>query len=333
MADSIPVRFIYRSESMVPLLTVMEKADVWKKNGIDVRDYRFGEDPLDAEEQLLDGGIDFIFGNHVSPYMRLAHGEPMVCMAQTENWLHRFVATDPSITDLSTLTHKRVVGRPLFLNGKFTGHGDGNHIILLEGQGVDTKQTEFILPNTVGNPIEAVRDGKADACFIDPNRAGRAEEAGLLVHRLAPLPMVHSITFTSIWPRINQHDGLAEKMMKVLVESTHFFKTQKDQVLDMLKEPVGPMRPGQMDRVAGHYDEHAKEYETKPFPRAEALINVHKLACMVYPEARTVNPLELWDTQTLRNMFASGYVDQLYGGRDKVIASISDTLNHGECDD
>src|SRR3954462_5916234 len=108
-SKSIPVRFTYRSESMVPLLTVMEKADIWKKNGIDVRDYRFGEDPLDAAEQALDGGIDFIFGNPVSPYMRLANGEPMVCMAQTENWLHRFVATDPSITDLSTLTHKRVV--------------------------------------------------------------------------------------------------------------------------------------------------------------------------------------------------------------------------------
>ena len=79
--------------------------------------------------------------------------------------------------------------------------------------------------------------------------------------------------------------------------------------------------------------EHAAEYETKPYPRAEAILNVHKLACMVYPEAKTVNPLELWDTQTLRNMFASGYVDELYGGRDKVIESISHTLAHGECDD
>ena len=45
------------------------------------------------------------------------------------------------------------------------------------------------------------------------------------------------------------------------------------------------------------------------YPRAEALINVHKLSCMVYPEARTVNPLELWDTQTLRRLYDTGYVD------------------------
>jgi hypothetical protein len=231
------------------------------------------------------------------------------------------------------LTGKRVVGRPLFLNGKFTGHGDGNHILLLELQGVDTQRTEFILPETVSNAIEAVRDGKAEACFIDPSRADRATAAGLRVFRLNPMPMVHSITFTSIWPRLDQHDGLQDKMMKVLVDSTHFLKTKRDETLDFLKDPAGSMRPGQMDRLANHYEDHAAEYETKPFPRAEAIINVHRLACMVYPEAKTVNPLELWDTQTLRNLHTTGYVDNLYGGHDKVLESINHTLSHGECDD
>jgi len=329
----IPVRFIYRSESMVPLLTVMEHADIWKKNGIDVRDYRFGEDPLDAEEQLLDGGIDFIFGNHVSPYMRLANGEPMVCLAQTENWLHRWVATSQEITDLRMLTGKRVVGRPLFLNGKFTGHGDGNHILLLELQGVDTERTEFILPSTVGNAVDAVRDGKAEACFLDPGRGDHATAAGLRVHRLAPMPMVHSITFTSTWPRLNQKDDFSERIMKVLVDSTHFFKTKKEETLELMKNPIGSMRPGQAERLATSYEEHAAEYETKPYPRAEAIVNVHKLACMVYPEAKTVNPLELWDTQTLRAIHSTGYVDNLYGGHDRVLDDIRHTLAHGECDD
>src|SRR5688572_204381 len=112
---------------MVPLLTVMENAGMWKTHGIDVREYHYTDDPLDAEEKLLDGGIDFIFGNHVSPYMRLAHGEPMVCLAQMENWLHSWVATSPEVPDLRSLTGKRVVNEPLFdEKGKFSGHGVGN---------------------------------------------------------------------------------------------------------------------------------------------------------------------------------------------------------------
>ena len=54
---------------------------------------------------------------------------------------------------------------------------------------------------------------------------------------------------------------------------------------------------------------------------------MHKLACMVYPEAKTVNPLELWDTQTLRSLHSTGYVDELYGGHDKVFESINHTLS------
>ena len=89
--------------------------------------------------------------------------------------------------------------------------------------------------------------------------------------------------------------------MKVLVDATAFFKTRKEESLELLKNPVSPFRSANdYQRLAEHYEEHADEYETKPYPRAEAIINVHKLACMVYPEAKTVNPLELWDTQTLR---------------------------------
>ncbi|MEA2641888.1 MAG: transporter, phosphonate, periplasmic substrate-binding protein, partial [Chloroflexota bacterium] len=176
----IPVRFVYRSASMVPLLSIMENAGLWQAQGIDVREYHYTDDAIDAEEQLLDGGIDFIFGNHVSPYMRLAQGEPMVCMAQTENWLHQWVATAPGIADLHSLQNKRVVAEPLFdEKGKFSGHGVGNKHLLLELQGVDTKRVEFLAPSTVGNAVQAVRDGKADACFISPERAHRAEEAGL----------------------------------------------------------------------------------------------------------------------------------------------------------
>lgn len=329
----IPVRFIYRSESMVPLLTIMDKGGLWEREGIDVRHYAFSDDPLAAEEQLLDGGIDFIFGNHVSPYMRLAHGHSMVCLAQTENWMHQWVATAPHITDLKMLQGKRVVGNPLFKeNGRFSGHNDGNKILLLELEGVDTRTIEFIPPRIIGNGIQAVREGKAEACYISPERGATAEAAGLRVFRLKPMPMVHSITYTTTTERLEQHDGLEDRLMKVLVDATHFLKTRKEETLEMLKTPFGPMREGAMEEMLNHYDEVASEYATKLLPRPEAIINVHKLACMVYPEAKTVNPMELWDTSVLRKLFATGYVDNLYGGRQRVHQLVKAELEHAQCD-
>ncbi len=330
----IPVRFVYRSESMVTLMTIMENAGIWKQHGIDVRDFRYSDDPLDSEEQLLDGGIDFIFGNHVSPYMRLAHGEPMVCLAQTENWMHQWVATSDNITELRQLQNKRVVAVPLFVDGKFCGHGNGNRILLLELEGIDTQRVDFIHPKEAGNAVDAVRDGKAEGCFISPDRAQRAIDAGLRIHRLAPMPMVHSITFTTMQPRLRQEEDFADRIMKVLVDATAFFKTKKAESLELLKNPVSPFRtPGDYQKLVDSYEESAAEFETNPYPRAEAIVNVHKLACMVYPEAKTVNPLELWDTQTLRQIHLSGYLGNLYGGNDQVTADIRKVLHRGECDD
>jgi ABC-type nitrate/sulfonate/bicarbonate transport system substrate-binding protein len=331
---TIPVRFIYRSESMVPLLTIMDKAGLWEREGIDVKNFAFSDDPLDAEEQLLDGGIDFIFGNHVSPYMRLAQGHQMVCLAQTENWMHQWIATAPNVPEISMLTGKRMVGVPLRNEkGKFTGHQNGNRILILELQGAETQTIEFISQKSVGNAVEAVRDGKAEACWVSPDHPEKAIEAGLVLHRLTPLPMVHSITYTTSTERLDQHDGLETKLMKVLVDATHFLKTRKEETLELMKSPFGPMREGGMEELLEHYDEVANEYSTKLLPRAEAIINVHKLACMVYPEAKTVNPMELWDVSVLRNMFKTGYVDNLYGGRQKVHSLIHAELEHAECGD
>ena len=148
------------------------------------------------------------------------------------------------------------------------------------------------------------------------------------------MPMVHSITFTTTQPRLRQEADFAERIMKVLVDATAYFKTRKDESLELLKNPIAPFRgEGDYQQLAANYEEVAAEYDTKAYPRAEAIINVHKLACMVYPEAKAVNPLELWDTQTLRHIHSTGYVDSLYGGKERVTADIHKVLHRGECDD
>lgn len=314
MQSSIPVRFRFRSSSMIALLSIMNGAGLWEREGIDVRDFSFTDDPLGAEELLVGGEIDFIFGNHVSPYMRLGQGYPLVCLAQSENWEHIWIATAPDITALPMLQGKRVVSPPLIIeDNEFAGHAYGSRLLILELQGIETSKLQYVRPETVDSPIEAVRQGKADFFAIDPERAEHAEEAGLRIHKLPTMGMVHSITFTTTMPRILKQPELAERVIRALGSAIHFFKTRREETLELLKNPVMPFALGRLDRLAEEYDEQAEGYEASLYPRAEAILNVHRLSSMVYEESRRVNPMELWNTQPLRQVHLSGFFAKLYG--------------------
>lgn len=309
--STLPIRFVYRSQSMIPLLTIVERAGIWADEGIQVEHTEFSDDPIGAEEDLFAGKIDFIFGNHISPYMRIARGFPMVCLAQTENWTDIWVATRQDIISVQELAGKRLVSRPMVsAEGKFIGHGDANRLLQLEVNGVKLDTLNYVDPEGISNPAEMVREMEADACFVAPERLDQVKAAGLRVHELPPLAMVHSTTLTTTIPRTEQ-DDLMERVIRVLLRATHFLKTRKPEVLELWKNPISKFRPGQYDKIVQHYDETLNEYEDNLYPRAEAILHAHRIACMVYPEAAQINPLQLWDLHPLRKVLASGFPERL----------------------
>ena len=82
----LDIRFTFRSPSMIELLTIMESGGIWEKHGVDVRLLEYSVDATSDEERLFSGDIDFILGDHVSPYKRILEGHQMICLGQTVNY-------------------------------------------------------------------------------------------------------------------------------------------------------------------------------------------------------------------------------------------------------
>jgi hypothetical protein len=307
-AKTVPVRFVFRSQSMIPVLTVAQGARFWEREEIDVREFAPQDDPITAEEDLFAGRIDWIFGNHLSPYVRMVEGRPIACLASSENWATNWVATRPDITELRDLAGKRIVGQPLMRpDGEFSGHATGNRILMLELHGVDTRRLEYVEPRDAKADAAAVLAGQADAAFVAPERSEPAVAAGLRVHKPAPMPMVHSLTFTTTLERTSRDDDLAGRVIRVLLRAIHHLKTRKAETLELWKRPVAPFRPGQVERLSAHYEEMAEEFQGDLYPRAESILNAHRLASMVYPGAEKANPIALWDLHPLRDVHRSGF--------------------------
>jgi ABC-type nitrate/sulfonate/bicarbonate transport system substrate-binding protein len=64
----IKVRGVYRSSSRLPIWTVMHETGIWEKAGIELEYFDYCAFPPDAEKALFDGNIDFISGDHLTPY-------------------------------------------------------------------------------------------------------------------------------------------------------------------------------------------------------------------------------------------------------------------------
>jgi len=85
------VNFPYRSDSHLPFLHVVHDSGSWAKHGLDVNyDYEITSE--DAHKNVANGTVEFVGGNHLSPYILRPAGDKWVYLGQTVSLLnHRLV--------------------------------------------------------------------------------------------------------------------------------------------------------------------------------------------------------------------------------------------------
>jgi len=67
------------------MISLMKYGGIWERLGLEVSRMDLERRALNAEDELLDGRCNMIFGCHITTRWRVAHGVPMICMAQTVN--------------------------------------------------------------------------------------------------------------------------------------------------------------------------------------------------------------------------------------------------------
>jgi hypothetical protein len=81
---TLEAKVIYRSNhSQLAMISIMKHGGIWERLGLDVTRMDLERRALPAEDQLLNGRCNMIFGCHITPHWRVAHDVPMICMAQT----------------------------------------------------------------------------------------------------------------------------------------------------------------------------------------------------------------------------------------------------------
>ena len=300
----IKIRGVYRSGSHLPIWEVMEKARIWQKAGLDLVSFEYCAMPPDAERALFKGDIDFISGDHLTPYALVVRGKPIVSIASPVNGQNASIASWKKIKSLHDLRGKKIADTPM--EGREGGfhHGRGNHMMYLIRAGMKINDVKWVESESSDEQFEALKSRKADARFISGD-GKRYKKMGLHILPLGPLPMINGPTLTTSYTVLHKKKGLGERLVKALVLGIHFAKTQRrktQKILDGLNQRTGE----------NYQYSRLERMPRKPYPDAQAVINAYELGCIKAPEAKRLSPMALWDLHYLRELDNSGFIDKLY---------------------
>jgi len=308
--ETLEIRGYYRSHSHLPIWEVMDKAGVWERVGLKVS-FEFCESSSAAEKALFDGTVDFVSGNHISPYLLVRRGKPIVCLASPSNSVNDKLVSRLPIKEVSELRGKRIGDTTLVDSIGGYHHPRGNHMLYVMRGGLRLDEVEWVELSESNKEfhrmqLDVLRSGKVDAIFVTGNTE-KFEQAGLHVLPLDRLPMINGPTLTSTLTTLQKKDRLAERLVKAQVLGIHFARTHRgetEKILEGLRQRVPECKNVNYRSVA--------KLLPKPYPDHEAVANAYKLCCLKTPETEEMSPMALWDLHYLRELDHSGFIDALY---------------------
>lgn len=265
-----------------------------------------------AENGLLDGSVDVVAGNHISPYAKVAQGHPIVCLASPGNRVRDSLITRKPISSVADLKGMRIADTAIEDPIGGYHHIRGNHMLHVLQAGLELDAVEWVVvADYMGEEfraaqLKAMTEGTADATFL----AGGTEDyerAGFHILRLDPLPMISGPTITTSLTALARKDRLGERLVKAMILTAHFARTHQGEAQQMLGAPTAAFpEGGRRGRAAS-----MARLPLKPYPDPQAVMNAYELCCMQYPIARELSPLALWDLHYLRELDYSGFIDEL----------------------
>ena len=319
------VHFPYRSGTHLVLLHVIGQSGSWEKHGLRV-EYQKHITSSRSHDAVLKGEVEFIGGNHVSTYGHRARGDQWVYLGQTINKVnHRLIVRrDSGIDGIADLRQKKVITRG--------SHPGLNDWLFLKQRGLDADRDEVEIVNQIRHrkgsmdpavladpegwtlpPLwQVVKDGGADAAFLTSPACQFAEQAGLKVIDIEPLPMIWFTTISSSLSFVEKHPELVERFLKGMIEGIHFFKTRPQESIKIIQEFHTLEGKMSHEQAAATWRNLAPLLEPKLLPSLQAISNVYEEAIRQDKDALRMNPMELWDLHYIRHLDDVGFVNSLY---------------------
>ncbi|HEX9443799.1 MAG TPA: ABC transporter substrate-binding protein [Candidatus Binatia bacterium] len=292
------IKFPYRSARHLALLHIVNESGGWKKQGLAV-DYGTYVDPEQAHKLLESGKVQFIGGNHITPYIKRASGDDWIYVGQSANFIGQalVVNKESKIRKLEDLR-----GKTLGARGSGGPHTWLNAWLTLKKSGLENS-VEIQRIFKKGRVWKGVQAGEFEAVFIGRPDDLVARRDGMRTISLPLLPMIVFTTVSTTGTFVRENGPLVKRFLKGLGAGIRYFKANKKRSMEILSSTLPKERGGgDKEMIAYYYRDLTETLTETLYPTMDAIYNVYAEACRYDAAAKKVNPLELWDLHFLRQL-------------------------------
>jgi len=283
-------------------LWIAKEAGLFKQNGIDA-ELVYMEGGRLSIQSLLSGSTQFMAGDAVSALSAVAGGADIVLLASAKNVLPYVFAVSKEIV------------KPQDLRGKIIGTsqigGRAGEIarMVIRNMGIDPeKDVTYVAVGGTMSRLAALSAGKVQAAPISQVVASVAQERGLRILQIDPLPFIIDALWTSR-KTAEENPGLIQNVLRSYTQAIATVVTDREKSLKTLKKY---MRTSDARVIEDAYERYKAEVDRVPIPSEKAIQNTIEISQRVAPKLASIDIKRHLYFDPVRGLKAEGFIERLY---------------------
>lgn len=283
-------------------LWVAAETGLFKEYGIEAR-LVYMEGGRLSIQSLLSGTTQFMSGDAVSALSAIAGGADIVLLASAKNVLPYVFAV------------AKEIGRPQDLKGKIIATsqvgGRAGEIarMVVRNMGLDPdKDVTYLAVGGTMSRLAALGTGKVHAAPISEAVASIAEQKGLRLLKIEPIPLIVDALWTSR-KIAEENPKLVENVIRAYVRGIATLVKDRGKSVEVLTKY---MRASDPRVVQNAYDRYREEVDRVPIPSDKAIQNTLDISHRVAPKLSGIDIKRHLYFSPVQRLVKEGFVEQLY---------------------
>jgi NitT/TauT family transport system substrate-binding protein len=274
----------------------------FKENGIEAK-LVYMEGGRLSMQSLLSGHTQFMAGDAVSALTAVAGGADIILVASAKNILPYVFAVSKDIRRSQDLKGK-IVGV-----SQIGGRAGEVSRMVIKNMGLDPdKDVTYLAVGGTMSRLAALSGGRVQAAPISRGLVPSAEEKGLRILEVEPIPLIIDALWTTR-KYAEDNPDVINRALRAYVTGIAAVLNDKQKTLNVLRKY---MRATDPKTIQTSYDVYVKGLDKVPIPNDRAIQNTVDITYRIAPKLAGLDLKKYLYFGPVQRLKEEGYIDRLY---------------------